>query len=91
MHALVCGGSAQACASAHKVMGKMRRCAEWKVGCKDGQVGWGACVWGWSIMASVPCKLTPQWGSNSRPMAYETIALTTELREPNKEMLFKKR
>ena len=31
------------------------------------------------------------WGSNPRPMAHKTIALTTELREPNKEMLFKKR
>ena len=30
------------------------------------------------------------WGSNPRPMAHKTIALTTELREPNKEMLFKK-
>ena len=30
------------------------------------------------------------WGSNPRPMAHKTIALTSELREPNKEMLFKK-
>ena len=30
------------------------------------------------------------WGSNPRPMAHKTIALTTELREPNIEMLFKK-
>ena len=30
------------------------------------------------------------WGSNPRPMAHKTIALTTELREPNTEMLFNK-
>ena len=29
------------------------------------------------------------WGSNPRPMAHKTIALTTELREPNKELVFK--
>ena len=30
------------------------------------------------------------WGSNPRPMAHKTIALTIELREPNKELVFKK-